>query len=126
MLQTLMNVTENCIHIYKLIYMAWLFLFIGGLFEVGFTISLKYSENFSRLWPSVGFFVCISLSFFFLNKAINNGLPIGTSYAVWTGIGAAGTAIAGMLLFKEPAAFWRLFFLFMLIASIVGLKVVAE
>jgi len=106
--------------------MAWLFLFIGGLFEVGFTISLKYSENFSRLWPSVGFFICISLSFFFLNKAINNGLPIGTSYAVWTGIGAAGTAIAGMLLFKEPAAFWRLFFLFMLIASIVGLKVVAE
>lgn len=106
--------------------MAWLFLVIGGLFEIGFTISLKYSENFSRLWPSVSFFACISLSFLFLNKAITNGLPIGTSYAVWTGIGAAGTAIAGMLLFKEPAAFWRLFFLFMLIASIVGLKVVAE
>jgi len=106
--------------------MAWIFLIIGGLFEIGFTISLKYSENFTRLWPSVGFFTCISLSFLFLNKAINSGLPIGTSYAVWTGIGAAGTAIAGMLLFKEPAAFWRLFFLFMLIASIVGLKVVAE
>jgi len=106
--------------------MAWIFLIIGGLFEIGFTISLKYSENFTRLWPSVGFFACISLSFFFLNKAINGGLPIGTSYAVWTGIGAAGTAIAGMLLFKEPTAFWRLFFLFMLIASIVGLKVVAE
>jgi len=106
--------------------MAWIFLIIGGLFEIGFTISLKYSENFTRLWPSIGFFACISLSFFFLNKAINGGLPIGTSYAVWTGIGAAGTAIAGMLLFKEPAAFWRLFFLFMLIASIVGLKVVAE
>jgi len=106
--------------------MAWIFLIIGGLFEIGFTISLKYSENFTRLWPSVGFFACISLSFLFLNKAINSGLPIGTSYAVWTGIGAAGTAIAGMLLFKEPTAFWRLFFLFMLIASIVGLKVVAE
>ncbi|SDF16194.1 DMT family transporter [Chitinophaga filiformis] len=106
--------------------MAWIFLIIGGLFEIGFTISLKYSENFTRLWPSIGFFACISLSFFFLNKAINGGLPIGTSYAVWTGIGAAGTAIAGMLLFKEPAAFWRLFFLFMLIASIIGLKVVAE
>lgn len=106
--------------------MAWIFLIIGGLFEIGFTISLKYSENFTRLWPSIGFFACISLSFLFLNKAINSGLPIGTSYAVWTGIGAAGTAIAGMLLFKEPAAFWRLFFLFMLIASIVGLKVVAE
>ena len=106
--------------------MAWIFLIIGGLFEIGFTISLKYSENFTKLWPSIGFFACISLSFLFLNKAINSGLPIGTSYAVWTGIGAAGTAIAGMLLFKEPAAFWRLFFLFMLIASIVGLKVVAE
>ncbi|PSL35308.1 DMT family transporter [Chitinophaga ginsengisoli] len=106
--------------------MAWIFLIIGGLFEIGFTISLKYSENFTRLWPTIGFFACISLSFLFLNKAINSGLPIGTSYAVWTGIGAAGTAIAGMLLFKEPAAFWRLFFLFMLIASIVGLKVVAE
>lgn len=106
--------------------MAWLFLIIGGLFEIGFTISLKYSENFSRLWPSVSFGVCIVLSFLFLNKAINNGLPIGTSYAVWTGIGAAGTAIAGMLLFKEPAAFWRLFFLFMLISSIIGLKVISE
>ncbi|UPK70190.1 DMT family transporter [Chitinophaga filiformis] len=106
--------------------MAWIFLIIGGLFEIGFTISLKYSENFTRLWPSVGFFACISLSFLFLNKAITSGLPIGTSYAVWTGIGAAGTAIAGILLFKEPAAFWRLFFLFMLIASIIGLKVFAD
>ncbi|RAJ75429.1 quaternary ammonium compound-resistance protein SugE [Chitinophaga dinghuensis] len=105
--------------------MAWLFLFIGGLFEVGFTVSLKFSENFTKLWPSVSFFVCISLSFFFLNKAINGGLPIGTSYAVWTGIGAAGTAIAGMIFFKEPAVFWRIFFLVTLIASIAGLKFVA-
>ncbi|WP_291911752.1 multidrug efflux SMR transporter [Chitinophaga sp. CB10] len=105
--------------------MAWLFLFIGGLFEVGFTISLKYSENFSKLWPSISFIICISLSFFFLNKAINNGLPIGTSYAVWTGIGAAGTAIAGMIFFKEPVAMWRIFFIATLIASIVGLKFVS-
>ncbi|MGN7819654.1 DMT family transporter [Chitinophaga sp. 22536] len=105
--------------------MAWLFLLIGGLFEVGFTVSLKYSENFSKLWPSVCFFICITLSFFFLNKAINNGLPIGTSYAVWTGIGAAGTAIAGMIFFKEPAAMWRIFFLVMLIGSIAGLKAVS-
>ncbi|NML36423.1 multidrug efflux SMR transporter [Chitinophaga sp. G-6-1-13] len=105
--------------------MAWLLLLIGGLFEVGFTISLKYSENFSKLWPSVSFFICITLSFFFLNKAINNGLPIGTSYAVWTGIGAAGTAIAGMIFFKEPAAMWRIFFLVMLIGSIAGLKAVS-
>lgn len=106
--------------------MAWVFLIIGGLFEVGFTIFLKYSENFSKLWPSAGFFVCIITSFFMLNKAINNGLPIGTAYAVWTGIGAAGTAIAGMLIFKEPATAWRLFFLIMLIGSIAGLKFVSE
>jgi quaternary ammonium compound-resistance protein SugE len=105
--------------------MPWLFLVIGGLFEIGFTISLKYSENFSRLWPSISFLICISLSFFFLNKAINGGLPIGTSYAVWTGIGAAGTAIAGMIFFKEPVIFWRLFFLVLLIGSIVGLKFVS-
>ncbi|RPD40368.1 DMT family transporter [Chitinophaga barathri] len=106
--------------------MAWLFLVLGGLFEIGFTISLKYSENFSKLWPSVSFVICIALSFFLLNKAINNGLPIGTAYAVWTGIGAAGTAIAGMLFFKEPAAAWRIFFLVMLIGSIIGLKFVSE
>lgn len=105
--------------------MPWLFLVIGGLFEIGFTISLKYSENFTKLWPSLCFIVCISLSFFFLNKAINGGLPIGTSYAVWTGIGAAGTAIAGMLFFKEPVMIWRIFFLVLLIGSIVGLKFVS-
>ncbi|WP_109695239.1 DMT family transporter [Chitinophaga deserti] len=106
--------------------MAWLFLVLGGLFEIGFTISLKYSENFSKLWPSISFVVCITLSFFLLNKAINNGLPIGTAYAVWTGIGAAGTAIAGMLFFKEPASAMRLVFLVMLIGSIIGLKFVSE
>jgi quaternary ammonium compound-resistance protein SugE len=106
--------------------MAWLYLIIGGLFEVGFTIFLKYSENFSKLWPSIGFAFCIAASFLLLNKAVTMGLPIGTSYAIWTGIGAAGATIAGIILFKEPAAFWRLFFLFMLIFSIVGLKVVSK
>lgn len=105
--------------------MPWIFLVIGGLFEIGFTISLKYSENFSKLWPSISFFMCISLSFYFLNKAINGGLPIGTSYAVWTGIGAAGTAIAGMIFFKEPVMVWRMVFLALLIGSIVGLKFVS-
>ncbi|ATL46365.1 QacE family quaternary ammonium compound efflux SMR transporter [Chitinophaga caeni] len=105
--------------------MAWLFLIIGGLFEIGFTISLKYAENFTKLYPSISFVICITLSFLFLNRAINQGIPIGTAYAVWTGIGAAGTAIAGMLLFKEPAFFWRVFFLLMLIGSIIGLKFVS-
>ena len=105
--------------------MGWIFLLIGGLFEVGFTISLKYAANFTKLWPSVAFGICITLSFYFMNKAINSGLPIGTAYAVWTGIGAAGTVIAGIVLFQEPAAFLRIFFLCLLIASIIGLKFVS-
>lgn len=104
--------------------LSWIYLLIGGLFEVGFTICLKYSQNFTRLWPSLGFLVCITLSFFFLHQA-SKGIPIGTAYAVWTGIGAAGTVLAGIFLFQEPATTARLFFLCLLIASIVGLKVVA-
>ena len=104
--------------------MSWIYLIIAGLFEVGFTTSLKLSDNFSnRMW-SVMFFVCISLSFYFLNRAIQI-IPIGTAYAVWTGIGAVGTAIVGIMLFREPAEFWRMFFIFLLIGSIVGLKFVA-
>ena len=105
--------------------MAWVYLVIAGLFEVGFTTSLKLSNNFSnRLW-SVLFFVCISLSFYFLNRAIQN-IPMGTAYAVWTGIGAVGTVIIGMIFFREPSDFWRLFFIFLLIGSIAGLKLVSN
>ena len=104
--------------------MAWIFLVIAGLFEVGFTTCLKYSNNFSNWKWSVGFFVCITLSFFFLNQSIQK-IPIGTAYAVWTGIGAVGTVLMGIFVFKDPANFWRIFFLFTLIASIVGLKVVS-
>jgi quaternary ammonium compound-resistance protein SugE len=106
-------------------YMNWLILIIAGLFEVGFTTCLKYSNNFKNLWWSIGFFICITLSFFLLNKAIQT-IPIGTAYAVWTGIGAVGTAIIGISLFKEPADFWRLFFIFTLVASIAGLKLVSH
>ena len=105
--------------------MAWIYLIIAGLFEVGFTTSLKFSENFSRGWWTAAFFVSITLSFHFLNKAIQV-IPIGTAYAVWTGIGAVGTVIIGMLLFKEPSDFWRLFFIFLLIGSILGLKLVSS
>jgi quaternary ammonium compound-resistance protein SugE len=105
--------------------MAWIYLVIAGLFEVGFTTSLKLSDNFSnRGWAAL-FFVSISLSFLFLNKAIQT-IPIGTAYAVWTGIGAVGTVIIGMVLFKEPSDFWRLFFIFLLIGSILGLKFVSN
>ncbi len=101
--------------------MAWLYLILGGLFEVGFTTCLKLSNNFSNFKWSAGFFICITLSFMLLNKAVQT-LPIGTAYAVWTGIGAAGSVIVGITMFKEPSDFWRMFFLMLLIASIFGLK----
>ncbi len=106
--------------------LAWIYLVIGGLMEVIFTVCLKYSENFSKFWPSFWFFVSSILSFILLNKAINLGIPIGTAYAVWTGIGAALTVIAGIILFKEPAELPRLIFLMLLIGSIIGLKFVTK
>jgi quaternary ammonium compound-resistance protein SugE len=105
--------------------MAWIYLVIAGLFEVGFTTTLKLSDNFSNLKWSVGFFICISLSFYFLNQAIQT-IPLGTAYAVWTGIGAVGTVIVGITFFREPSDFWRILFLFLLIGSIIGLKLVSR
>lgn len=105
--------------------MAWLYLIIAGLFEVGFTTSLKLSNNFSNTKWTVAFFICISLSFHFLNEAIQK-IPLGTAYAVWTGIGAVGTALIGIFFFQEPSYFWRMFFIFLLIGSIVGLKLVSH
>jgi len=104
--------------------MSWIYLVIAGLFEVGFTTCLKLSDNFNNKGWAVGFFLCITFSFLLLNKAIQT-IPIGTGYAVWTGIGAIGTAVVGVILFKEPADFWRLFFIFLLIGSIAGLKFVS-
>ena len=106
--------------------MSWILLIIAGLLEVGFATCLgKAREPGSNtaLWMT-GFFVCLTLSMILLYKATQN-LPIGTAYAVWTGIGAVGTALMGIFLFKEPADFWRLFFITTLIASIVGLKFVS-
>lgn len=104
--------------------MSWLLLIVAGLFEVGFATCLgqaRIAEGPARLWWLFGFILCLSLSMILLYRA-SQDLPIGTAYAVWTGIGAAGTAIIGILLFKEPADGWRIFFLFTLVASIVGLK----
>ena|SRR5204863_4714523 len=108
--------------------MNWLMLVIAGLFEVGFATCLGKArgvENGSALWWMTGFFLCLAISMFLLYKATQT-LPIGTAYAVWTGIGAVGTALVGIILFKEPTDFWRLFFIFTLVASIVGLKVVTH
>ena len=105
--------------------MAWFYLIVAGLFEVGFTTSLKLSNNFSNKGWALLFLVSITLSFYFLNKAIQI-IPIGTAYAVWTGIGAVGTVIVGIALFRESTDFWRIFFLFVLISSILGLKFVSN
>ena len=106
--------------------MNWLLLIIAGLFEVGFATCLgKARESGSNIaiWMT-GFFVCLAISMFLLYKATQT-LPIGTAYAVWTGIGAVGTVLMGIIFFKEPADFWRLFFITMLIGSIIGLKAVS-
>ena len=107
--------------------MNWLMLIIAGLCEVGFATCLgKAREQGSNttLWM-IGFFICLSVSMILLYKATQT-LPIGTAYAVWTGIGAVGTVLVGIFVFKEPATFWRIFFLSTLIASIIGLKFVSS
>lgn len=108
--------------------MNWLILIIAGLFEVGFTTCLGKAKETTGttayLWWG-GFVVSLTVSMYLLYKATLT-LPMGTAYAVWTGIGAVGTVIIGILFFKEPVAFWRLFFIVTLIASIVGLKFVSN
>lgn len=107
--------------------MNWLLLIIAGLFEVGFATCLgkaRESGSNTAFWMT-GFFVCLAISMFLLYKATQT-LPIGTAYAVWTGIGAAGTVLMGIFFFEEPADFWRLFFITMLIGSIIGLKAVSS
>ena len=104
--------------------MSWLYLLLAGLFEIGFTTCLKLSESFSRLWPSLGFLLSAVASFWLLTRAIQT-IPLGTAYAVWTGIGAFGTALIGILVFGEPATTMRLVFLTLLIGSIIGLNLVS-
>lgn len=106
--------------------MNWILLVIAGLFEVAFAFCLgKAKESENSLFWYIGFLVALTISMVLLVKATQQ-LPIGTAYAVWTGIGAVGTVLLGILVFKEPADFWRLFFITTLIASIVGLKVVSH
>ncbi len=101
--------------------MAWFLVFIAGLLETGWVIGLKYSEGFTRPLASVLTVICIAVSMFLMSFATRT-LPIGTTYAVWVGIGAAGAAIIGVAHFGEPVTPARIFFLAMLIAAIVGLK----
>lgn len=108
--------------------MNWIILVIAGLFEVGFTTCLgkaKSTTGAASAWWIAGFFLSLAMSMLLLYRATQT-LPMGTAYAVWTGIGAVGTVIVGILFFKEPADFWRLFFIVTLIASIIGLKFVSS
>ena len=101
--------------------MAWILRFVAGLFEVAWAIGLKYSEGMTRMLPTIFTIAGMIFSFVFLSQALKT-IPVGTGYAVWTGIGAAGTAILGILLFSESAAWPRLISLGLIIAGMVGLK----
>jgi len=108
--------------------MNWTLLIIAGLFETGFAICLgkaKETQGTTATFWLIGFFICLAISMALLYKAIQT-LPIGTAYAVWTGIGAVGTVLVGIFVFKEPAEFWRMLFIITLIGSIIGLKAVTH
>ena len=101
--------------------MNWLLLLIGGLFEIGWAIGLKYTEGFSKLWPSIGTIAAMIVSVALLSISMKS-IPVGTAYAVWTGIGAAGTAILGMFLFDESRDVARVVCLLLIVCGVVGLK----
>ncbi len=100
---------------------AWITLFFAGLLEAGWALGLKYTEGFTKVGPSVATIILMVGSFYLLSRSLS-GLPIGTAYAVWTGIGAVGTAIAGIMIFGESRSVARLLCLFLIVAGIVGLK----
>lgn len=102
-------------------FMAWTYLIIAGLLEIGWAIGLKYTEGFSKLWPSV-LTVCAMIASFALLAQALKSIPVGTAYAVWTGIGAAGTAIIGMMLFDESRHVLRIVCIVLIVAGVVGLR----
>jgi quaternary ammonium compound-resistance protein SugE len=101
--------------------LAWTILIIAGLFETGWAISMKYSDGFSKLWPSIFTAVSMLISVVLLTYSLKV-LPVGSAYAVWTGIGAIGAVVLGILLFKEPYDAYRLFFIFLILIGIAGLR----
>jgi len=102
--------------------MAWLILIVAGILEIGWAVGLKYSEGFTRLWPSVATIISMIASMGLLGLAVRT-LPLGTAYAVWTGIGTLGTAALGVVLFREPATALRMASILLIVAGIVGVKV---
>lgn len=105
--------------------MAWIHLFIAGVFEIVWAVGLKYSHGFTRLYPSLVTTLGMILSFYFLSLATKQ-LPLGTAYAIWTSIGAIGTVVMGMILFNEPRNIVRLLFLCLIVIGIIGLKFTSE
>lgn len=105
--------------------MSWVLLFVAGLFEVAWAIGLKYTEGFTRWWPSVGTVTAMVVSVVLLGLAMRT-LPVGTAYAVWTGIGAVGTVTLGIVLFGEPATVARLACVALIVSGIVGLKITSD
>src|SRR5579875_596526 len=103
--------------------MAWVLLAIAGILEIGWAVGLKYTEGFTRLFPSIGTVAAMVGSMALLGIAVRT-LPIGTAYAIWTGIGTVGTVLAGIFLLGEPATLLRLFCIFLIVAGILGLKLV--
>lgn len=104
--------------------MAWTYLLLAGLFEIGFAIGLKHTHGFTRLWPSVATALAAAVSLWLLTQALKT-LPVGTAYAVWTGIGAIGVAILGIVLFAESASPARLLCIGLIVAGVIGLKLVS-
>jgi quaternary ammonium compound-resistance protein SugE len=104
--------------------MAWIVLFLAGLFEIGWAVCLKYTKGFTALWPTIGFVSFSILSLYLLGVSLKS-LPLGTAYTVWTGIGAVGTVVLGIMLFGEAADIRRLFCIGLIIMGIIGLKLLA-
>jgi quaternary ammonium compound-resistance protein SugE len=105
--------------------MNWIILILAGLFEIGWAIGLKYTEGFTRFWPSVGTVLAMIVSMGLLGIAMRS-LPVGTAYAVWVGVGAVGTVILGIILFDEPANMLRLLSVGFIVAGIIGLKLASS
>jgi quaternary ammonium compound-resistance protein SugE len=103
------------------VFMAWVYLLLAGVFEIGFAIGLKYTEGFTRLWPTVGTVASAAISLWLLTQALK-AIPLGTAYAIWTGIGAMGVATLGIVLFSESASPARLACIAVIVAGVIGLK----
>jgi quaternary ammonium compound-resistance protein SugE len=105
--------------------MAWVYLFTAALFEIGWAIGLKYTQGFTKPWPSLLTITAMVISLTFLALAVRT-IPVGTGYAIWTGIGAVGTAILGIILFAEPLTAWRVICLLLIVGGVIGLKFTAQ